>query len=141
MTGRSKGNGVKTPSPWAGGGNVRPMCPGLPTWSRNKHAHTSAAKTKAKCARMLRGWIWLQNQDIGPFVGAIGMFFSRNLSVPISPEVPTPRNGGGVRKQNWTYVQVRLHSQANTRLLITQALRNSEMIFACVASCLGTRST
>ena len=36
---------------------------------------------------MLRGRFWLQNQDFGVSVGAIGMVF-RNLSVPTGPRVP-----------------------------------------------------
>ena len=36
---------------------------------------------------MLRGRFWLQSQDFGASVGAIGMVF-RDLSVPTGPGVP-----------------------------------------------------
>ena len=39
---------------------------------------------QANCPRMLRGRFWLENQDFGVSVGAIGIIF-RDTSFPISP--------------------------------------------------------
>ena len=49
-----------------------------------KIVQTSGAQIQANCPRMLRGRFWLENQDFGVSVGAIGIIF-RDLSVPTSP--------------------------------------------------------
>ena len=49
-----------------------------------KIVQTSGAQIQANCPRMLRGRFWLENQDFGVSVGAIGIIF-RDTSFPTSP--------------------------------------------------------
>ena len=83
-----------------------PRCPGSPKWSRKeivytsgdqivaakncsnfwgeKTVQTSGAQIRPRWPRMLRGRFWLENQDCGASVGAIGIIF-RDTSFPTSP--------------------------------------------------------